>query len=125
LRSRGLKDRRTGGEGGKGEAFCLAEAEGEPERPQSPREQKVPPRRKTSGQQKGTRLLGGIKSPERRSKAGKVLEESARAKGSGETRHRPLKRSKAPKGKAHERWELKEAPKESRSCKPAERVAKP
>jgi hypothetical protein len=46
------------------------------------------------------------------------LEESARAKGSGETRHRPLKRRKAPKGKAHERWRLKKISKGSRSLRP-------
>jgi hypothetical protein len=115
LESRGFKVQRTGGEGKKEDGFCLVRAEGEPERSESPREQKAPPRRKTSGQQKGTRLLGGSNSSEHRSKAGKVLEESAGAKGSGETRNRPLKRRKAPKGKAQERWRLKEISKGSRS----------
>jgi hypothetical protein len=49
LDSRGFKVQRTGGEGKKEDGFCLVRAEGEPERSESPREQKAPPRSKTSG----------------------------------------------------------------------------
>jgi hypothetical protein len=61
---------RTGGEGEKGDAFHLVMVEGEPGRPVTPREHAVPPRRKTSGKQLGTRLLGGDKPLEHRFKAG-------------------------------------------------------
>jgi hypothetical protein len=67
---RGALDGRTGGEGEKGEAFHLVMEAGEPGRPVSPREQAVPPRRKISGKQIGTRLLGGAKPLEHRFKAG-------------------------------------------------------
>jgi hypothetical protein len=67
---RGASFERTGGEGEKGEAFHLVMEAGEPGRPVTTREQAVPPRRKTSGEQKGTRLSSGVKPLEHRIEAG-------------------------------------------------------
>lgn len=67
---RGVVIGRTGGGGWKGEAFNLAELAGEPGRPGTLGEQEAPPRRKTSGKQKGAQLLGGIKPLGHRSEAG-------------------------------------------------------
>jgi hypothetical protein len=61
---------RTGGAGEKGDAYHLVMVEGEPGRPETPREQAVPPRRKISGKQIGRRLSGGGKPLEHQIEAG-------------------------------------------------------
>jgi hypothetical protein len=86
--------------------------EGEPKRPESPREQKVPPRINRSGSKRGTRLTGREKA------AGAPVSSSERfdrkapeRRERRETFFRSFCRRKALKGEAQECWRLKEASK--------------
>lgn len=79
--------RRAGGGGWKGDAFDLAALAGEPGRPETLGEQEVPPRRKTSGTQRGAQLLGGRKPLGHRSEAGDGF---GRKCGSGRERGDPF-----------------------------------
>jgi hypothetical protein len=67
---RGVQLERTGGAVEKGDAFQQVMKVGEPGRPTTSREHAVPPRRKTSGEHLGTRLLSGVKPLKHRVKAG-------------------------------------------------------
>jgi hypothetical protein len=66
-----------------------------------------------------------MKPLKRRGKAWKVLLRSARVEREEGTLLRSLKRRKALKGEAQERWELKEASKGCEAKNSIERVAKP
>jgi len=59
--------------------FSSGPTEGEPERSESSREQKVPTRAKHSGGKKGHGFLSGSKPLKRRGKVVRVLQRSARA----------------------------------------------
>jgi len=85
--------------------------EGEPERSESSREQKVPTRAKHLGSKKGHGFLGGSKPLKRRGKVVMVLSGSARTEGGPERDSRSPGRRKALKSEAQERWGLKEASK--------------
>jgi hypothetical protein len=61
------------------------------------------------GSEEGHGFSGGIKPLERRCEAVEVLQGSAGAEGVRETGHRSPGRRKALKGKARERWGLREA----------------
>lgn len=98
---------------------------------ESPRGEKTqesrtaPTRTKPSGSEKGDRLLRWEKAAEAPTTGRQVCWESARAEEAEETLNRSLERRKALKGKAPERWRLKEASEGLRVERHIERVAKP
>jgi hypothetical protein len=112
------------GRSGKGDAFRRGFPAGEPERWPIPGEHTAPTRRKTSGGEEGRGFPGGIKPLKRRYEALTGLVGKRRSGWGRETFLRSPGRRKALKGKAQERWELKEAL-EGAKAQSAERVAKP
>jgi len=98
---------------------------------ESPRGEKTqesrtaPTRTKPSGSKKGERLFRWDEAAEAPMTGRQVCWESARAEREEETLFRSLKRRKALKGKAPERWRLKEASEGLRVKRHIERVAKP
>jgi hypothetical protein len=85
-------------------------AEREPERSISPGEQTAPPR-PNSPRSKECGFFCGIKPLRRRSKALWFWKKTRKWKGKEEILFRPRERRKALKGKAQERWKLKEVSK--------------
>jgi len=100
-------------------------------RRESPRGKKTqesrtaPTRTNPSGSERGERLLRWDKAAEAPITGRQVCCESARADEAEETLFRSRKRRKALKGKAKERWRLKEASEGLKVERHIERVAKP
>jgi len=86
-------------------------AEGEPERSESSREHEVPVRAKHLGSEKGHGFLSGRKPLKRGSEVVRFCFQAQERRGFLERGIRPLKRRKALKSEAQERWGLKETSK--------------
>jgi hypothetical protein len=110
----------------KGDAWMGGWMEGRSPRGWKTQESRTAPTRtKPSGSEKGERLLRWEQAAEAPIIGRKVCWESARAERKEETLFRSLRRRKALKGKAKERWRLKEASEGLKVRGHIERVAKP